>query len=165
MKFFTREWCQGEMPDEEWAEVIPAYEKHLDKITPLLTNDLHKFVKDYNLHDSLIHQVYLSRYKALLQITLLCGDLQRGYSDLVINYQNVDFDRFDQKALSTILQNPQSELHYDEIDVGDEGQFTHRMIFYPKGELTVVFSNLSFSMTERDNRVVELDKPRLVEEK
>ena len=64
----------------------------------------------------------------------------------------VDFTRFDLAGMNAIAGNSNSEQLYDEVDLGETGGYIHRMLFYPKGEVEIWFSNLEIRKIPKQDR-------------
>ncbi len=152
MKFFTREWLTGELNDKEYEKVVPAYNRHLAKIMPRLTPNLHNFVKMVNLHDGLIRLVMFDYKQLIFGLYLRCGDLQIGYYDLDIRYKDIQLNQAVVDAFSKAVQNIKTEILYNELDVADTNNFVHRMIFDPHYEVSIVFRDLEFEKIPQSNR-------------
>jgi len=43
-----------------------------------------------------------------------------------------------------------------EVDCDDEGVFSHRLLFWPRDELTIDFTDLSLEIADREDRRVDL---------
>jgi hypothetical protein len=57
MKYFTREWLTGGLDDAEFEAAIPAYEAHLDRVSPTLPGTVETLARGVNVHDGLIRWV------------------------------------------------------------------------------------------------------------
>jgi Protein of unknown function (DUF4085) len=152
MKFFTREWITSELKDEEFESVVPAYNRHLVKITPHLTPNLHNFVKTVNLHDGIIRRIVVDYTELILGLYLRCGDLQQGYYDLDIRYKDIQIDKAVVDTLAMAALNEKTEILYDELDITDDNKYIHRMIFYPDYEISIKFQDLEYEQIKKNNR-------------
>ena len=152
MKFFTREWLTSELKDEEFESVVPAYNRHLVKIAPSLTPNLHNFVKTVNLHDSLIRRFVVDYTELMLGLYLRCGDLQQGYYDLDIRYKDIQIDKAVVDTLVMAALNEKTEILYDELDITGDNKYIHRMIFYPDYEISIKFQDLEYEQIKQSNR-------------
>ena len=83
-------------------------------------------------------------HSAKLMLRLRCGDLQRGYCNLTINYSAATLDAASLSVLRDAMRNPKDELLYDEVDrVG--GRFEHRFILSSHKEVCVRFAAVAVS--------------------
>lgn len=163
MKFFSREWAIGELPDRESNEVIAAYERHLDGLMPQLPASVRCLARELNLHDALIRRVVHDRAGRELRFELRCGDNQIGYFDLDLSYMGAIVDQADVAALQLAARNPATNVWYDEVDVTGDGAFLHRVLFYPERECEIMFRALALRMMPRADRSVADVKDRYVE--
>jgi hypothetical protein len=152
MKFFTREWANGELPDDEWAETAAAYRRHLDLLLPSLPESVARLAREINLHDGLIRRVSVDRRADELVLNLRCGDLQTGYFDLDLVYLGVDLSSVDLVTLANCARDPETELVYDEVDLDAQENYLHRILFGPAGEVSIPFSRLQVECTAQPDR-------------
>jgi hypothetical protein len=151
MKFFTREWLTGELTDETYERVIPAYNRHLAEILPRLTPTLRIFAKTENLHDALIRGIVVGSAQRMLQLYLRCGDVQYGYYDLDIHYKGIQADEVVIDTLALVAQNAHSEVLFDELDALDDA-FVHSLIFHPGSEVSIIFEDFAYERTPQKSR-------------
>ena len=140
------------MPDDEWAESVAAYRRHLDTLLPSLPESVARLAKDANLHDGLIRRVSVDRRGGKLVLNLRCGDLQTGYFDLDLIYLGVDLSSVDLATLAHCARDPRTELLYDEVDLDNQGNLVHRVLFGPAGEVSIPFSRLQVECTAQPDR-------------
>lgn len=146
MRYFTRSWRE-EYNDERAGEVIRAYHSHLDEIEPQLTPELVILARQVSLHDGLFKEFEYDVASALLRMRLRCGDLQVGYFDLRLRYEGAALVAGYTPELRSAVRDPETEILYDEVDVADDGEFAHRMLLWPRGEMDIRFRELSLSHT------------------
>ena len=164
MKYFTSEWRNGDMSDLE-VERVRANYRHLQaRIAPLLPFNAQELSTAVNLHDGLVVQFALSRKKSEFVIRLICGDLQTGYYDMTLRYIGALTKTMDTAALRAIAADRNSQLLYDEIDIDGNGFIHHNMSFYPKGEIEVVFKDVSITKRAQMDRGVPKVDATYVEE-
>ncbi len=152
MKYFTREWIQGELSDEDHAGAIARYWEYIDQIKMILPANLQILAANVNLHDGLFTSVLLNSRESLLQISFITGDLQVGYEDLILHYSDIDLELLNVGLLEELANSPDTEVLYDEVDVAGDGLYEHRLAFWPEGELAIRFNSLSIQRTPRSDR-------------
>ena len=155
MKFFTRSWASGDLPDQEVEEVINRYWGRIDEIEPQLPPRLATLARKISLHDGLIHHVNVDLPEANLTLDLVCGDLQIGYFDLRLQYRCVDWSSVDRKILARRALDEETEVLYDEVDRLADGSYEHRLLFWPEDEVAFRFSNFDFQQKPRPARDFE----------
>jgi len=142
MKYFTIQWAKGELSDKEYKKVFTNYWKNLEKIKNELPNRVYFFARNIDLHDGLFKQI---KYEGNtnLEIIITCGDIQKGYSDILLKYTSASIipDIFTE-AFEEIQQN-KIEILSDEIDISND-IFVHRFLIYPFKEFEIYFSGLDF---------------------
>ncbi len=153
MKYFTREWATGELSDEEAERIVSDYWAYIDTLLPSLPPAVAALARDINLHDGLIHRVLVQPEQKQLELGLRCGDLQVGYFDLDLTYSEVRLDLLDIPFLQRCAQSRQAEVLYDEVD-WEDGNYVHRILFWPEGEIAIVFRELQVVRTPRANRAI-----------
>jgi hypothetical protein len=141
MKFFTRAWTTGELTDEEYARLPDAYWRYLARLQlPPAVTALSKI----NVHDAYVLAVDHQPDPSLLTLRLRCGDLQRGYSDVVLAFSHVTVDLATLDTLRRSVRPACVEVLYDEIDRSDE-HFDYRLLLYPDGEASFQFRQVDIS--------------------
>ncbi len=153
MKYFAREWATGELSDEESERIVSDYWVHIDTLLPSLPPAVAALARDINLHDGLIHRVLVQPEQRRLELELRCGDLQVGYFDLDLIYSEVRMDLLDIPLLQALARDRQTEVLYDEVDL-DESNYVHRILFWPEGEIAIVFRSLQVIRTPRADRSI-----------
>jgi hypothetical protein len=143
MKFFTAEWATGELSDEEHEAAIPAYAKHLSSLS--LPSDLQLLV-DANLHDAVVEAV--ERRGKSLTLSLVAGDLQRGYSSANITYRGFEFS-CGSEQLEWTEEAP--EILYDEI-ARLHDRYVHRLLLSTYAHVEITFDSVVVSTAPRATR-------------
>lgn len=152
MKYYTRAWATGGLPEQEFEEAHNAYQRRLDQIGGLLPDPLATIARDVSLHDALIRRVVADLSKNRLRLELLCGDLQIGYFDLDLEYRNVDWDCLDRKILARRARDNETEILCEEVDCLAERRFEHRLLFWPKDEISIRFNEFDLLRSARADR-------------
>ena len=165
MKYFTREWATGKLTDDEWRERDAAYQNLLDALLPHLPSAVAEIATEISLNDALVRRVTLRRAEHWIRLEFLCGYQQRGYFDLSLIYTNVDFGFLDIRELASIARDPRTEVLYTEVDLVADGVYEHRILFWPRGEMTLRFRELQVRRKARNDRIWQrvedpfVDKP------
>jgi hypothetical protein len=154
MKFFTVQWAKGEFPPKKEAEVFTNFLQNLEENKSKLPEKVFLFARNINLHDGLFKQI---RYvdESNLQMTVICGDLQRGYSEISLKYfsASIDSDIFKKISLACrkdILKD-KIEILGDEMGLSGAG-FIHRFLVYPYQEFAICFSGFNFTSKSINSR-------------
>jgi hypothetical protein len=152
MKYFTREWMEGQYSDEAFEKVIPSYWRYVEQLMHRLPPSVAELAKEVNLHDGLFRKVIVNRQESSLALYLRCGDLQVGYFDQDLFYSGVDLTALALPVLAARARDRKTMIEYDEVDMDDQGQFVHRIIFSPKDEISITFAGLQLARTPQPNR-------------
>ncbi len=135
-EIFIPAWHTGDLDDEASDRVLGAYQRHLAGLLPDLPPAVQTLATSINIHDGLLWEAITDPKQASLRLVLRCGDLQVGYFDLELEYQQVDFVPELTHALRRLsvvrldgTQGPYpNEAMHDEVDRG--GEFlVHRILF------------------------------------
>jgi hypothetical protein len=113
LKFFTRNWVNGDMGEEEFDAVPLAYRRHLDAL------DLPGSVRELaelGPHDAYILDVVQKPLLGTVNVRLRCGDLQAGYFDALLNFSGVTIQPVDAETLAGAIHPAHFEVLYDEVD-------------------------------------------------
>lgn len=140
MKFFTRDWCQGNLTDDEVQAVIFDYQRHLD------TCDLPESVRalaHLNPHDAYVLNFEHKPREGTLRLRLRCGDLQRGYFDAVLDFAEAILAPKDAETLVLARYPAAYEILYDEVDRVGSDAFEYRLLLDPTGEVAIRFSRVA----------------------
>lgn len=154
MKYFTREWCHGNVSEEESDRIVESYWSHIDRISERLPDKLVVLAKEVSLHDGLIRRIYLDSSSKHLELDLVCGDLQVGYFDLELKYEGLEIEDYFPTLLDAIFKHTKIEVCHDEVDIDNSNRIVHRTIFYPEYEIELVTDSLTYSKVPREEREV-----------
>ena len=164
MRYFTRELFEGELDDAEEDALRAAYEARAAAIESRLPLDVVRLLKDVVLHDGLIEWVSWSPRRERLSLGLVVGDLQSGYRALTLVYGGAQLGAHPLDALRRAAESRHTEILADEVDVGEDGLFAHRILFWPSEQVTLEFASLSLDSEPRPDRRVHLLSPFQVED-
>jgi hypothetical protein len=116
VKYFTRSWCTED--DSEQVEYVRrAYAQRLDEIDEYLNPDLRTLARRISLHDCLFKGFGYDSSNDLIEIRLRCGDLQVGYFDLDLRYEEASLVGGYTPELAAVIHDPETQVLYDEVDV------------------------------------------------
>jgi hypothetical protein len=149
VKYFSKEWHGGDMPDSQAESVPAAYRAHLDWLRPLLPEGAVR-LSQLNLHDGLIREVF--RRGAELHVVVRAADLQVGYFDARIAYGSAVVSHDALSFLEGAVGRRDVEVLYDELDVADGGAWKHSLLFWPYFEIAVRFDAIELSVTNVTSR-------------
>jgi len=155
VKFFTREWHGGDMPDAEAERIASRYEEHLEALGAHLPNDARRLWAEVSLHDGLLDSV--ERAGNRLELVFRAGDSSTGYFDARLSYQDVELSGSDEQFLRSAVGRTDVELLYDEFDSADT-QWVHRFLFWPYCEASVRFRAFTLAVTPAPGRI-DPDEP------
>ncbi len=146
MRYFTRSWHE-ESDDDQAEEVRHTYLRRLDEIEPTLTPELTLLARKISLHDCLFREFVYDEVSKLLRLRLRCGDLKVGYFDLELRYGGATLLAGYTPELVAAVRASKTEVLYDEVGLAGEGEFDHRMLLWPREEMTIRFRSFSLSRT------------------
>lgn len=148
MQFFTKEWLNGELTDEDFEAAPTKYQLHLAALR--LPQDVLALSEADN-HDGLLLDLDFEPQAKKLMLRFRCGDLQRGYCDLTIKYSAATLNASSLSALRGAMRNPEGELLYDELDRVGDG-FEHRFVLSSHEEVCVRFAAVAVNTHPVDGR-------------
>ena len=157
MRYFTRGWANGELADAESEQVALDYRARLNEIAPRLPKELLELAQRINLHDAIIDHVWWEPSRRRLTLKLICiksdpdthEAVELVYDDAMLGPRRIESLR--RAALSR-----DTELLFDEVDIDEEGTFTHRILFWPSEEVTIDFGSLALATRPVADRRVSL---------
>lgn len=142
MRYLTRGWANGELPDDEADKARDAYWAHLASIEDRLPPEMLRLTREVTLHDGVIEQIAWNAKEQLLEATLICDDRANGLARVELRYFGAQLGRERIAALRRAALSRETELLYDELDVGDDGLLCHRILFSPNEEVTLDFERI-----------------------
>ena len=152
MEHFTRAWAIGELSDEEYDKVLPAYKAYIDALDH--DTAVWRFATTVGLNDAFVDRVEIGSGDVRLQ--LLTGDGQRGYWHTEITYRNARV-AFGQDALAQATENRTTEIWYDEFS-GFTSEMVHRFLLVEtdgtadRGAVHIEFTAFDYSETPAQGR-------------
>jgi hypothetical protein len=147
MKWFTREWHSGGLSDDEVDALQAGYWSHVDAVRSRLPGALQLFagqpdeIGRADLHDGRVEWWALDRSRSFT-LQVICGWVQIGYRRLVIQYRGrVELFGASESDVAGWLDDAETELLYDEVDIAADNRFEHRFLLWPRGEFGVRFED------------------------
>jgi hypothetical protein len=142
MRWFTREWRQGELSDATYEAAIADYQRNLAEIQDSLPSDLRLLTDgggSISLHDGRFIGVRKEvGTSSTLLVDIACQDMQQGnligntwdYPDLRVRlvYLKSELLEPSQERIASTLRDPRTEILHGEIEVVAGGVFEHRML-------------------------------------
>lgn len=156
MKYFTRAWHNGELDDKLSDKIYEDYCENLKKLSQAMPSDIKQLAMGINLHDAIIENVVVFTQEHSIALTLVVGDLSIGYQTVKIVYENVTMDKSSLDIIEKRSRDRCTCILSQEIDYGANGQYIHRLIFWPEDEVEISFLNLKLIIESCENRRVEL---------
>jgi hypothetical protein len=151
MKYFSREWHGGDIPDEEVEAIRERYWAHIASIADALPEPIRELATAMNLHDGLVQELVVDHPRSSVEVLLRCGALQGGYLDVRLEYAGVPTTALDVAMLQEMAADPKSALLYDEVDRSEPG-YVHRILFWPYRETEIHFSSLRMTREPKPDR-------------
>jgi hypothetical protein len=117
-----------------------------------------------SLHDALIESVRWKPSEAELRLTLVAGTSGAGYQAVHLTYRGAMLGKHRVESLRNAACDREACVLYQEIDIEDDGTLVHRLLFWPRDEVTLEFRELEYACTPRNDRRVTLGGAFAVEE-
>lgn len=170
MKFFRLDvynsrYCANEK-DCAWVAACNNYRHYLAGLQGVLPDRVMTLALLPGVHDGLVVVVKHDRCKHILSLTLRCGDLEMGYYDLILRYEEAEISSEDEQLLARIARSTksnrrhESDLYYHELDLTDNGRIEHRFLFHPGVWFAIRCRSLVWDRIERPNRTLPRLKDR-----
>lgn len=154
MKYFTRGLVRGELEDDEVDKIRRSYAERLEYISPQLSEPL-RLLARLSLQDAIIETSLWEPAIECLSMSLICPSSE-GYQVVRLKYRGALLGAVRIRTLSSVARDRETQILASEVDCGDGGIFSHRLLFWPSDELTIDFSNLEISLTDREDDRVHL---------
>ncbi len=159
MRFFTRGLINGEVSDEDECVLRDAYRKQLDALLPRLPASMRTLAVDVHLHDAVIEQVVWRPEARELEVTFLTTTPHAvclTYRGAMMGKQRID-------VWESVAHDRRTQVLEHEVDLAPEGHFIHRLLFWPRDEVTIDFEALHLERSERADRRVRLGGAFVIE--
>jgi len=161
MKFFTpevyRSWYNPNPTEHILMAAHCQYHRYIESLQSVLPSHLIALTQLAGTDDGLIVKAHHDRDAKLLEITLRCGDLQMGYYDLVLLYEDAEISPQHEQKLAHIARTTksdgehESDLWVHEVDIAESGRFIHRLFFHQVW-FEISCRDLQWEKSERPNR-------------
>jgi hypothetical protein len=112
-----------------------------------------------HMHDAVIEKVSWRPTAKELKVTFLT--MTSGSSDyhaVCLTYRGAMMGEGRVEVWESVAHDRRAEVLEHEVDVAPEGHFVHRLLFWPRDEVTVDFEELLIDISERSDRRVTLGR-------
>jgi hypothetical protein len=151
--------------DDDWDEVVAAYEAHLSEIVPQLPAALAALATDprLDLHDGRFREVTVDREAQEIVMVIDCGNLQVGYRRLTLRFDRAAVVPDNLQLLAAAIGaefrsnhwhqgTSVTEIRVIEVDVLPGRRFVLRLRLWPFHEFAIEFGALSIAEEALDAR-------------
>jgi hypothetical protein len=152
MRFLSRGWADGDLSEQECDRARAEYAARLDEIWERLPSSMRKLAREVSLHDAVIERVVWTPASKELLIVLVAGTRERGYQGVSLTYRGALLGPRRVESLRRAAMDRETEVLYDEVDIDDGGLLVHRILFWPREEVTVDFQELELAVEARADR-------------
>jgi hypothetical protein len=169
MKFFTLDWYHTPIDEADAVHFRRAYDSyaaHLELMRGVLPDSVLALARLSGMDDGLVVSVRHERAVRRLRLTLRCGDLQVGYYDLILDYEEASLSPPDEWTLARVARSTRSDARYDydlayhEIDRSEDGQIEHRLLFHPGIWLAIRCVRMRWEKVPRSDRRLPRSRDR-----
>jgi hypothetical protein len=144
MRFLNRKWADGGYDEQTAGLYWAVYQRHLESIAkdlPRHARALAAITRGHQLSGAQVAATSMDRENAAFHLVLRL-DTADGDAFLDIHYSGVDPEALDEHALDNT-----DYLLTDEMDIGPDETFEHRLLLSPEGELVIQFRDLDLKIT------------------
>jgi hypothetical protein len=148
VRWFTRQWLEGELPDPEADKRQLAYTAHLDSICDRLPAAVVTLVRPRHPHasisDALVDRIVIDEGARRISMRLLNGELQVGYGKLDIEFQDAELVEPGVDRLRELLAAARTEFVRSEVELSGAGERLEiRFLLWPQGEIGIQCAGLT----------------------
>jgi hypothetical protein len=149
MNFFTIEWWQGAMEDDETEAVYPRYQQRLDAIRdrlPLAFRQLAEGIPPIHLHDARLLDLHVDLQAARATLSFMEYGMDKGFALIYDGLLDVRATGNPKMG----LDGPYGfgDLGYDEKDALEDGSLEHRLLFSNGIELDLRFTGFAVELRQ-----------------
>lgn len=168
MKWFTREWLDGQLPDAEADARQRAYAAYIDSISERLPPAVLDLARPRHPHasisDALVDRIIVEDGARRISMRLLNGELQVGYGKLDIEFEDAELVEPGIERLSELLAAARTEFVRSEVEfIGAGERLEIRFLLWPEGEIAIRSAGITTAWhpiaddtrTDFQNEVVE----------
>ena len=157
MKYLTRGWQNGELTDDQSNAAVQAYRDRIKSIRERLDPDILALAEEVQLHDAIIEKVsWRSKIRELTITFAAIYSPESDYKTVAITYHNALLGDSRVETLRLVANDRRTELTCSEVDLDDDGNPVHRMLFEPRDEVTIDCSSITLRVSPRSDRRVYL---------
>ena len=164
MRFFTRDWLEGELCDSDAERREKDYRDHCSAIWGQLTPAVRRLAREIDLQDGVIEQATVRQASEAARLVVITGDLQRGYSTTALDYSGIREPGVELAKLHRAIRDGVAEILASEVDVSEHARFVHRLVLIDHTEVSVFFDDLAVAVTARADRSLKPGVQRWSEE-
>jgi hypothetical protein len=152
VKWFTRDWQQGRLTDDESSAVTADYVSHVEKLrrsTPAALRVLSGSTGQFSLHDGwFIYSQWTSGETRDLTIDVAGWYMDQPLLHVRIVYREAELLFPTQEIFDRLRATPSTEILYGEVDLTHDGRFEHRLLLWPEeaGYFAVRFKDLELAV-------------------
>jgi hypothetical protein len=157
VRYFTRGLVNGEFDDDEEAQAQAAYARRLEAVSSRLPAPVLKLA-GLNLHDACIEDVLWEPAVTRLRLSLVALHYPAGYRAVTLTYSGALLGDRRICTLRDVARDRETQILESEVDRDGDGIFNHRLLFWPRDELTIDFTGLSLEIAEREDHRVNLGR-------
>jgi hypothetical protein len=136
MKYFTRGFYHGEYSDQEQDAVAEAYRSHIALLLPSIPSSLAVLAKT-SLHDAVVRSVVVRARRSIIDMELVCHAPPDRQWIAAVKYRGVRLRDEGFAMLERRARDRRTEILNHEVDVDEDGECVHRLLFAPEGEITI----------------------------
>ena len=153
MRYFTRGVVSGEFDDSEVADIRRSYAAHLRVLSPRLPASV-RLLTELSLQDGIVEEVVWEPAVKCLRMSLVMTN-SFGYRAATLVYSGALLGTRRIQTLRDVARDRETQILASEIDCDNQGIFSHSLLFWPRDELTIDFTDLALDeMAERqDDRI------------
>ncbi|MFS0700073.1 hypothetical protein AB6N24_08905 [Cellulomonas sp. 179-A 4D5 NHS] len=141
MRWFSHDWHDGRMADEQAAAVDRDYQLHVRQIRDVADPSTVALL-GLNLHDAQVHGY--TRVGDSFEWKLLVGDRDAGYEFVTLTYSGAEvLPEADWDALR--LTDPGVEVRGSELELLASGATARRLLLWPEGEVWIHYRGVKIA--------------------
>ncbi len=155
MRFLSRGWVNGDLTEDETEAALTAYWRRVGEIEHCLPEPMIRLARQVNLHDGLIDSVRWNPSAQRLELELVAY-AEAGYQSVTLTYHGAMLGDDRIRAIREASRDRATVILYDEVDLDERDGIVlvHRILFRPRDEVTIDFTDLTLTVQPRDdNRV------------
>jgi uncharacterized membrane protein YccC len=142
----------GDLDDDEAADARRAYAVHLAAILRRLPSAVQDLAS-LSLHDGSIEAVVWEPAAKRLRLSLVSPH-PAGHRAVTLTYSGALLGQSRVQTLRDVARDRATQILESEVDQDAQGILSHRLLFWPRDEITIDFTDLALQTTDRaDDRV------------